>query len=189
MILFIMVFKISVWQSLLKEVLSFRRRSKAHLSVFETQVSENATGSFFRHARDRVSARLFEILSKVELFGGLTTEQLQTLSEHMTDAPFDKGDIIIQQGDEGETFYIIVQGKAEAFRQDGGSEVILKTYDTEASGKGEYFGERALLKKEPRYASIVALTDVHAFMISQREFEEAIGCALISLLPEYSIEA
>ena len=45
--------------------------------------------------------------------------------------------------------------------------MVLKTYDTEESGKGEYFGERALLEG-PRYASIVALTHVHAFMISQR---------------------
>ena len=170
-----------------KEVMSFRRRSKAHLSVFKTAADENTTGSFFRHARDRVSARLFEILSLVPLFGGLTTQQLETLSDRMTDAPFDKGDVIIQQGDPGDSFYVIFEGKAEAFRQEDGSEVVLKTYDTEESGKGEYFGERALLKKEPRYASIVALTHVHTFMISQREFEQALGYPLSALLPEYDV--
>ena len=49
-----------------------------------------------------------------------------------------------------------------------------------------FFGERALLKQEPRFCSVRALTPLKTLMISQATFERAMGGRpLRELLPDY----
>ncbi len=57
------------------------------------------------------------------------------------------------QGDIGDTFYILVDGKAYAEKviEQGSSPTKVKQYK-----KGDYFGELALLRGMPRAASVVA---------------------------------
>ena len=87
---------------------------------------------------------------------------------------------VFTQGDKANEFFIILQGSAEAVREDpGGEERLLKEY-----GCLEYFGERALLRSEPRYASVRATTKLHAARISQAKFEEVMGQPLSALLAE-----
>ena len=73
-----------------------------------------------------------------------------------------------------------LDGSAEAVREElGGEERLLKEY-----GRFEYFGERGLLRSEPRYATVRATKKLHAAMISQAKFEEVIGQPLSALLTE-----
>jgi cAMP-dependent protein kinase regulator len=55
---------------------------------------------------------------------------------------------IVREGDEGDTFYILESGSAEAFKDDK----IVQSY----SQSGDYFGELALLRDEPRAATVKA---------------------------------
>ena len=70
---------------------------------------------------------------------------------------------------------------------DGGSiprpdapEVVLKEF-----GLFDFFGERALLKHEPRFASVRALSLLRTVSITQATFEEVMGKPLSELLPDY----
>lgn len=58
---------------------------------------------------------------------------------------------VIREGDEGQTFYLIMSGSAVATKtlEPGNAPVEVYKY-----GPGEYFGERALIKNEPRAANI-----------------------------------
>lgn len=62
---------------------------------------------------------------------------------------------VIREGEEGQTFYLIMSGQAFATKtlEPGNAPVEVFKY-----GPGDYFGERALLKNEPRAANIIALT-------------------------------
>lgn len=51
-------------------------------------------------------------------------------------------------------------------------------------GRYDYFGERALVKNEPRYASVRAKTKLFFLTISQSQFEFAFGSSLMELLPD-----
>lgn len=68
----------------------------------------------------------------------------------MQEKLFNKGDVIFNKGDQGDTFFRIAAGSVEIV-DDGKQLVTLK--------EGEYFGEMAILEAYPRSASAVALED------------------------------
>jgi F420-non-reducing hydrogenase small subunit len=63
-----------------------------------------------------------------------------------------KGEVIIRQGDRGDTMYIIQSGAVEVSQRQGDREVILALLD-----RGDFFGEMALIDDEPRSATVTAL--------------------------------
>jgi CRP-like cAMP-binding protein len=67
---------------------------------------------------------------------------------------FEAGDRIIQQGEPGDSFYVICEGRASVLREDDGLR-----HPVAALEAGEFFGEVALLAGGPRTASVYALTD------------------------------
>jgi len=77
-----------------------------------------------------------------------------------------KGDYVIKQGETTETFYIIMEGEAEVTK---GSEVVMQLT------AGKYFGEGALITKEPRKANVVAKSRLKCLYISKDAFEEVLG--------------
>ena len=62
---------------------------------------------------------------------------------------------VINEGEEGNTFYLIMSGEAIATKtlEPGKPPIEVFRYKS-----GDYFGERSLLKNEPRAANIIALT-------------------------------
>ena len=62
---------------------------------------------------------------------------------------FAEKDFVFEQGDVGDAFYVIVSGEAVVLRDEGQGDVELRTY-----GEGDFFGERALIKNDKRFASI-----------------------------------
>lgn len=54
-------------------------------------------------------------------------------------------------------------------------EVGGRTYDNQLLGPGDYFGERAIVKEEPRAANIIAFTEVTALTLSREKFLEVVG--------------
>jgi len=83
------------------------------------------------------------------------------------------GETIIKQSEEGHEFYIIDEGEAYAtkvFHDDGGKEEIVKQY-----GKGGYFGELALIKDEPRAASVIAKSDCKLLVLDRMSFKRLLG--------------
>ena len=73
------------------------------------------------------------------------------LADAIKDVWFKKGDLIIKEGEKGDIFYMIMNGTAMATKclEKGKAPVKVMSYQ-----QGEYFGERALLKNEPRAANI-----------------------------------
>ena len=78
------------------------------------------------------------------------------------------GETIIQQGDVGDKFYIIMSGKAEA-KQVGnhGKDVRLGLMN-----EGSYFGEIALLMDSPRTATVEAVTPTSVLGLDRKDFDK-----------------
>jgi ABC-type lipoprotein export system ATPase subunit len=89
-------------------------------------------------------------------------DQLGVASAHLRRESYPPGSVIFRQGDEADALYIITQGEVEVFlHHPDGAEVIVNRH-----GRGEYFGEIALLRGGTRRATVRAspegATDVMA---------------------------
>ena len=138
-----------------------------------------------RAAASIVRARLLDSLRRVEILQKLDDSRLALLADSMTDAPFEHNEWVFEQGDEGDAFFVIIEGSASVVRfemQDNGTEL-----GTELAllTDGMFFGERALLKQQTRYAGVrVDSKHLHCVYITRADFEEAMGCTLEDLVPD-----
>jgi len=115
-----------------------------------------------------VDEATFMFLSKVALLKRLPPEDLPDLAATGQSVEYKEGDAIITQGDEGDAFFLIKKGTADV-QISGNKVATLKS--------GDYFGENALLRNEPRTATITASAAVvKALKISRASFN-ALGLA------------
>ena len=84
------------------------------------------------------------------------------LLEHMNERLFYKGDVIVREGEEGDSLYIIASGTLKVLkRNDAGQEV-----DIAAIGVGDFFGEMAWFKDRHRTSTVMALENCKLFEIA-----------------------
>ena len=100
-----------------------------------------------------------EFLKTVDILTDMDLYERGKLGDALKEERFKKDDMVIMEGTEGNIFYIISEGTAQAVK--GGKNV--KDYV-----RGEYFGERALLTNEKRAASIIATTDLVVVTLAVR---------------------
>jgi CRP/FNR family transcriptional regulator, cyclic AMP receptor protein len=109
-----------------------------------------------RHA-DSGNAALVEALGNVTLFSGLPKKTLQVVADMCRSHDYSLGDEIVTQGDKSGRFFLIFSG---------GAEVVVNGHVVNMLGPGQYFGEYAVIDQQPRSASVVATTDVHAYSLA-----------------------
>eukprot|EP00747_Dinoflagellata_sp_TGD_P149756 gnl/TRDRNA2_/TRDRNA2_177051_c9_seq4.p1 gnl/TRDRNA2_/TRDRNA2_177051_c9~~gnl/TRDRNA2_/TRDRNA2_177051_c9_seq4.p1 ORF type:complete len:492 (-),score=130.18 gnl/TRDRNA2_/TRDRNA2_177051_c9_seq4:228-1523(-) len=100
--------------------------------------------------------RYSALLGKVELFKGLNAADRAVVADTMMELSFSKGESIITQGDLGHTFYILYDGAVEV---DINGEIVNRLVANPDKGEGRFFGERALIKNEPRNATIKVVSE------------------------------
>lgn len=107
-----------------------------------------------------------ELFSKVPLFEGFTLEDRVALAKAATVRTYRRGETIVEQGQPGDAFYVIVKGRvAVAIVAPDGREVVLNSL-----GEGEHFGEMALLDDAPRSASVIAQEKAELAILSRAVF-------------------
>lgn len=130
---------------------------------------------FFRQAMVTSSSnqnvQLCQFLSKISLFENLGTPSLNKLARSLTKQSYDDGTYIIRQGEIGEQFFVIFKGTVHCTRTGDNGEETSLVYLHE----GEVFGERALIKKEPRAANVVAVGDVECYFLDRNNFTLMLG--------------
>ncbi len=104
------------------------------------------------------------MLENVPLFAGLSKAALTEVEQHGSVKSFRKGAIVINQDDETYSLYVILSGSVKVFiSSEDGREAVLNH-----QGAGDYFGDLALIDKQPRVASVMT-TEPSTFMIISRE--------------------
>jgi len=102
-------------------------------------------------------------VKKVPLFKRLPEDELPNLARCGSNVDFQEGDEIIKQGDAGYELFIIKKGTAAVII---GGKAVAKLKS------GDYFGENALLREEPRTATIKATSVVKTLKITQADFKK-----------------
>jgi putative ABC transport system ATP-binding protein len=78
------------------------------------------------------------------------------------------GSVIVRQGERGDDFFLIRRGKVRVTMDaPSGSRQVNEL------GKGDFFGDRALLRDEPRSATVTAMDTVETYTIGRELFQEA----------------
>ncbi len=85
---------------------------------------------------------------------------------------FQPGEFLIREGEEGEQFYIVMHGTAIATKTLEPGKPAVKILDY---SEGQYFGERSLLKNEPRAANIVATSQLQVVFLDRKSFRRLLG--------------
>lgn len=99
---------------------------------------------------------LQKLLQGIDLFEGLSDDELAKVARICTEKRFSKGQIITQEGAEGDELYIITQGFVEIVlggRSASAARVVVNL------GEGQIIGEMALLDQGPRSATVRAASD------------------------------
>lgn len=105
------------------------------------------------------------------LFNTLEAKDISIVIGAMEEKAFSSGDVVIQQGDEGDCLYIVDSGELDCFKIMPGTskEKFLKTYVA-----GEAFGELALLYNCPRAATIKAKTSCILWSLDRDTFNNIV---------------
>jgi CRP/FNR family transcriptional regulator/CRP/FNR family cyclic AMP-dependent transcriptional regulator len=109
-------------------------------------------------------------LKQVSLFTDLADEDLQELMAVARRRIFRSGEVIFHRDDPGQVLYVIKEGKVKiSLISPEGQEISLVVF-----GKGECFGEFAILDGLPRSADAVALERVECYTLQRSDFHKAI---------------
>jgi putative ABC transport system ATP-binding protein len=108
--------------------------------------------------------RICEFLRAVDLFRTLTPTQLTHVAEKMTKRQFTAGETIVREGEPGDDFFLISDGEVDVIRAD---------HEVARLGRGDFFGEVALLSGEPRNATVLATEPLDAFVLGKTDFQSA----------------
>ena len=81
--------------------------------------------------------KILNIISTIPLFNGLPEDQIVAIKKIAVEKHINKGEIIVSEGDEGEGFFVIAEGRVKVFKvSTEGKEQILHIF-----GPGQPFGE------------------------------------------------
>ncbi|OQA34576.1 MAG: Cyclic nucleotide-gated potassium channel [Betaproteobacteria bacterium ADurb.Bin341] len=106
-------------------------------------------------SRPDLQALLTKLIENVPVFSGFTETELLELLNGAEKRIFEAGKRIISEGNNGNFMYVVIDGQAKVVKQ-GDS---YKKHELGVFGRGDCFGEMALIDHAPRSASIEALTD------------------------------
>ncbi|XP_048366088.1 cGMP-dependent protein kinase 2 isoform X2 [Sphaerodactylus townsendi] len=112
-------------------------------------------------------------LRSVSLLKNLPDDKLTKIIDCLEVEYYDKGDYVIREGEEGNTFFVIARGKVKVTKTAEGCPQahLIKTLQ-----KGDYFGEKALISDDVRSANIVAdENDVECLVIDRETFNQMVG--------------
>ena len=106
------------------------------------------------------------MIENIPLFAGLSPEVLAEIEQHGSIKTYRKNTIVINEGDETDSLYLILSGRVKVFlSSEDGREAVLNH-----QGPGEYFGEMSLIDRQPRAASVMTVEPARLMIISRGDF-------------------
>jgi CRP-like cAMP-binding protein len=112
-----------------------------------------------------------ELLRTVPIFSELSEADIASLARLTSHRTCPKDTVVFFENEEGDSFFIIVDGRIKVtILGDDGREVILSVL-----GRGDFFGEMALLDNEPRSATAIAVEDTELLSLHRNDFQSVLS--------------
>jgi uncharacterized protein YhbP (UPF0306 family) len=103
----------------------------------------------------------------------LPTQSADTIIASLQTIEAKAGETVVRQGGPADKFFIVIDGEAEALKPGGGGQPVV-----ESLGPGSLFGEMAIMRDQPRSATVAAKTDVKLLALDRDTFRELIAQAM-----------
>ncbi|WP_417911039.1 cyclic nucleotide-binding domain-containing protein [Candidatus Electronema sp. PJ] len=120
-----------------------------------------------QRAKQQIISQFFGILREMDLFEPLSDFDLQDLALLMKMKSYPPNKIIIEEGERGTAFYVVLSGKVAVVRKD--SEIIAEI------GPGGMFGEMSLLSGELTYPSVYSRTACQLATLNAKDFKHVLS--------------
>ncbi|XP_072097419.1 cAMP-dependent protein kinase type II-beta regulatory subunit-like [Mobula birostris] len=130
---------------------------------------EDAEPRVIHPKTDEQRRRLQDACKDILLFKNLDQEQMFQLLDAMFETSVEVGEHVIDQGDDGDNFYVIERGKYDIFVSVDGMQKCVGTYENHGS-----FGELALMYNTPRAATIIATSNGALWGLDRTTFRRII---------------
>ncbi|HEY5908513.1 MAG TPA: cyclic nucleotide-binding domain-containing protein, partial [Vicinamibacteria bacterium] len=101
------------------------------------------------------------------LFAALSVDEMVAVIAGLNLLTFDRGDVIIRQGQPGNSLYMLTSGKVRAFVKKDGKNVPVADLS-----EGAFFGEGSILTGKPRSATVAALTSCELLELDRPTLDE-----------------
>ncbi len=107
-----------------------------------------------------------EFPARHDLLGHLTAEELDRLLAPARVERLDEGRVLFRKGDPGDRLYVVLAGRISiGTTSEDGKEVVFNVL-----GRGEVFGEIALLDGKARTADATAMAECHVLVLERSDF-------------------
>jgi len=130
------------------------------------QLDRDTFNNIVKEAAQKKRQRYDTFLAKVPLLASMDAYERSQLADALKPETVPDGGSICKEGDVGNKFYIIEEGEAVASK--AGQQVM-------AYGAGDYFGELALIRNQPRAASVTAKGATKLLSVDSRSFKRLLN--------------
>ncbi len=112
-----------------------------------------------------------EVVPKIPLFSNLSHEEFCNVVNKLKERNFQEGEIICNEGDEGNSIFVISEGEVTIHRKNSQGQHVELANLTD----GAFFGEFAFFSRSKRHATVSAKKDTLIFEITKDDIEEIIN--------------
>lgn len=135
-------------------------------------LDRNTFNHIVKDASVKRREKYMNFLSQVKILESLEPYERSKLADAFKEINYKAGEYVIKEDEEGNTFYFISEGNAIATKtlEAGKPPVEVMQYQP-----GDYFGERALIKNEPRAANVIAKSDITVLCLDRHMFKRLLG--------------
>jgi len=157
-------------EAMMAKKMQYGRRKSVSAEGYDPDADDDDEEDRVIHAKtDTQRTRLNQAVEKILLFKSLDNDQMTQVLDAMFEKVVEPGEHIIDEGDDGDYFYVIESGVYD----------ILKILDGEQKHVGQYdnrgsFGELALMYNAPRAATIIATTTGNLWAMDRQTFRKIV---------------
>jgi CRP-like cAMP-binding protein len=109
-----------------------------------------------------------DLIRKVPLFARCSRAELKEIATLADEIDLREGKEMTREGAPGREFFVLLEGTAD---------VKKNSRKVNTLGPGDFFGEIALVSREPRTATVIATSPVRALVITDRSFRRLLDDA------------
>ncbi|KAM6915408.1 cGMP-dependent protein kinase 2 [Xenentodon cancila] len=161
-----------------KRTATVKAKTLVHLWCMERQTYRTIITNKSKKKREQ----LMGFLKTSHTLKDLSDVQLSKIIDSMEEVKYQDKDVIVREGTEGNTFYIILKGEVLVTKNVNGHQKQIRRM-----GKGEHFGEQALIREILRTATCTADGPVTCFSIDKEVFEETIPVEHLELFDDSKV--
>jgi CRP/FNR family transcriptional regulator, cyclic AMP receptor protein len=109
-----------------------------------------------------------ELIKRVPLFSHCSKKELGMVAQIADEIDLPESKTLMKEGDRGREFFVLVEGNAD---------VVRGRRKVNTLGKGDFFGEIALVSRRPRTATVTTTSPVRALVITEQSFRKLLDDA------------